>query len=356
MALVYLKPVSEWTVTPGIKAEGNMLGLDNLVAEDYFDGEALDPALWGTYMASGSGSATIMVSGGKANLKTTTSDGAAMLYYKEPFNPRAARKWKIKWKLRQISGDMVSCALLQETNTPQPGGINSKTIGEIAMDSNGAVTVAYFNISGQKMFWGMVGWGSGYDAVPIGGGINKVITCEIESDLLELTFRIFNSDESETLATASVSWSSVRAESGSLYFYGGDPFTTQFFGDIDVHEFQHFGDYPFEAVTIMGQIIVGAVIEQLPITESLEAGASITWRYNRDNAGFLMPGTGSLENLMSAVNGEFFSTLDLEATYASDGNSRASFEINGAVIAGYGSSFNLPLEAIELPGLEVIEN
>jgi hypothetical protein len=342
-------------MSPGLKATGDLLGLDNLVAEEPFNNAILDTALWGTYISGGSGSASIGESGDRVNIKTTTADGAAMLYYKETLHPRASRRWRLKWKLRQDSGDMVACALLQETGIPQAGGIYSKALAEIAIDSNGAVTVAYFDTSGQKIYWGSPGWGSGYYAVPVGGGLDNEIVSELENDGDGLTFRIFNADESETYITATVPWSSVRAEAGNLYFYGGDPFTTQFYGDLDIHDFQHYGEFPFDAVATMGQISVGAIIEQLPITETLEAEASITWRYSKDGAGLVMPGAGNLSELKAAVNGEFFNTLDLQATYASDGNAWASFDINGGAIAGYGASFNLPLEAIELSALEVIE-
>ncbi len=83
----------------------------------------------------------------------------------------------------------------------------------------------------------------------------------------------------------------------------------------------------------MGQIAVGQNIDQIPIDEDNETGASISWDYDI-GAGFITGNT--LAQLKTALVGTSPVTLDLRANLISDGVDRAGFEFNGQTIAGAG--------------------
>lgn len=108
-------------------------------------------------------------------------------------------------------------------------------------------------------------------------------------------------------------------------------------------------------VAVMGEITGdGVPIEQVPITESVVSGASVSYRYDLNRAGWSAART--LAELTAELVGQPLYYLDLEATFISDGLSTASLDINGGVIASATmAAFNLPLEVIEQPALEVIE-
>jgi hypothetical protein len=359
MSLVFLKNPSLWTLGPGLKSEGAKVSIHNLIAEDFFDDANLDPSLWGSDIVQGSGSASMTEASGKLNIRTTASNSGALAYYKTTLNPRATSRWRVRLGLRTPQGGIIAAALVQEPSSPHidtSSNIQGRELAEVAISLSGGVYFGYWGPSGQRYYWSSgKGWTASQEyALP--DVLGKDLEFEFENNGMGLIFRVFNSDGSEVLANASVDWSSVRAEADSLYLYSGDPFNNLWYGELDISMFRHAGDNPTGQVAAMGETAIGTFIDQIPIAESVEPGASIAWRYNKDGTGFLMPGAGTLAELKAAIEGMFINTLDLEATFASDGLAGASFDINGG---GLGSepplSFNLPLEAVELPALEVIE-
>ena len=354
MPRVLLADPSLWDSIPaGLQASGDVLSLDNLVVSDLFEDASLDPALWGTYLVQGSGSASITEAGGKVSVITTADSSVAMFYYKQILSPRASNKWRVRFKVSSPNFFIMALALLQEAGTPTPGGTNAKSVSALEIDSTGQISASVWLQNTLRYYWNGI-WQTAWSGVD-GVSADEQRVVEYENDGTSLFMRIYNADCSECLFSRSAAWSVLKDESDNLYVYLGDPYTTIQHGQLDVHEFFHYGPYPTGLAASMGPINVGAVIEHIPIIENTEAGASITWRYDRDGAGFVTPGTGTLAELKAEAEGVYFNTLDLEATFTSDGKAGASFDINGGVLAGYGATYSMPLEIIERPGLEVVE-
>ena len=348
MSRVLLKTTSLWTRDIGLKADGEILGQDNLVASEDFSAGALDPALWGSSMAGGG---NISMAGGLLTLETLAASDAAIVYYKQTLNPRATSKWKLRLKYESpLSANTINpFVLFQDSIVPAVGNYvgkyNLKELVRLRRDTAASQTFFYYDTGGTLRAFTFA-WEFLADTI---------YYLDIENDGAgHIKLTVYDEDLKE-LAGVMFAWSNVRAEADDLYFFFGDPYQDYAFGTIKARGFWHWGEYPSGKVAVMGQIDVGAVIEGLPITEDSEAGASIAWRYDRDGAGFVMPGAGTLAELKAAVEGEYFNTLDLEATFISDGDAQASFDINGGVLAGYGATYNMPLEIIEGQGLEVVE-
>jgi len=359
MALVYLKSPSDWTLSSGLRPDGDTLGLNNLIAEDRFDDSNINTSLWGTSIVQGGGLAAISEDSKKLNIKTTASNSGAIAYYKAVLSPRATKKWRINFSICTPEGGIITSALVQDVIDPYVdsiGNIQDKELAEIAVSYTGGVYFGYWNTSGQRYYWNSgTGWSINQDFA-YHGILEKNFVFEFENNGVDLIFRILKSDESEILVNASISWSSVRVETDDLYLYTGDPFSNMWYGEMDILRFKHIGDYPAGQVAIMGETEIGTFVDQVPISESLETGASIKWRYSKDGNGFVMPGAGDLVDLKEAVEGVYFNTLDLEAAFATDGLAFAAFDVNGGVLGSNPPlSFNLPLEVLEHSALEVIE-
>lgn len=355
MGLIKLKAPSLWSMDTGLLASGNVMGLSRL--DDYFNDGALDTANFGL-KSIGSGLAVQDI--GIYTYSPAAAD-AGIWWCKQAFDKTRPNRYKCWFRKLDLGTQVYPVFLHQNATEPQVGG-SEEQVNEIMtlyVSSSNQIFLYYYDSGGTQHSWDGVAWQTGFNLF---GTMDDIHLHSIALHSDGTSWWVVIMDEvTDTISVDTsgdkVPWANTRSNGDPLWYGGGDWRDYTVSGHIIVARLnEQF--LTTARVATMGQVSVNAIMEEFPLAESVEAGASITWRYNKDGTGFTTPGMGTLAELASALVGMHVGALDLEATFTSDGEAAASFDINGGDIAGTGgtsSIFKLPLEAVKLPGMEVIE-
>ena len=342
MPLIKIKAPTSWdTIPAGAAAVLDVLALSRI--EDYFTGDTLDATNFGSVL---SGGGTAQQEDPGLHLETPVTAAAAIGYVKKVISKTVSNKYVSRTRSKRNGGAGYPLFIQQSASAPVAGtttALASKRVIEVAISSVGSINILYWDSSNVVHYWNGTGWQL---AVFNFAGYADLDLFETQFETTADSWRIVFKDitTGTTIATTDyVTWAATRSTGADpLWHCTCDPFTNIYtFETVQVlfHE-----NYSTSVVTVKGSEAVGTEILDVPITENVEAGASISWRYDI-GAGWVTGGTGSLADLKTALIGTSPATLDLEATFTSDGDAAASFDINGGVIGSTGTACDYPTEA-----------
>ena len=328
-----LKAPSAWdTVPAGLAASGDVLALDRI--EDKFNDGILDAANFGA-LAAGNGT---VFENEALELNSPAAIDAGAIYLKTSISKVADEIYTYRW--RPQSGTHYPIFIQQSAGAPIIGnGATLAAIRVIAVYLATPTTLGIFYIDnlGVAQGWNGSAWGPALPTIA-SVGLGTLYEAQLEVDSANARWRIILRDitySTVITTTAWVLWANTRnTGSGVLWFGSGDFYNDVISGKMIVSSFRNQFK-PGPLVATMGEISGGGTpIDDIPITESVESGATLFWKYNLNRTG--LSGAKTLAQLKTDLVGQTFNYLDLESTYTSDGEAAASFDINGGVIASSG--------------------
>jgi hypothetical protein len=193
---------------------------------DAFDNAALDPAKFGTSLAA----AGSVVETTSLAISAPLAADAAIVYDKQVFGTRLL-PWATRHKV-STPGDAVPApflALYQDAATPAvaaQAAFMAKVMADITQDSSGDIRFTYLDTADVRWYWDGADWQNS-DDIAYAGVISTVYVTRLISDGTDLIFEIWDSTETTLHATASIPWTSIKAEADDLYACFGNPFTDQ---------------------------------------------------------------------------------------------------------------------------------
>jgi hypothetical protein len=350
---INIKPTNTWeTIPAGLLTTAETMALDRL--EENFNNDALAAEF--KTLVSGGGLAY------EKDVVTLHEDNladAAILYRDALLNKAVTDKYNYESRIfGLIAGvDWFYLSVQQNAGAPIVGNsgiLAAKRVIDLAASFNTTNFLAvYFDDIGNVFTWDGAAWQPG--ALARFGTYQSYkrykATLDVDSALSRWRL-IFTDLDTDTVITTTdwVLWANTRDIGGDdMWIITGDPFTNIYKGSQLIS--RYFQNYPSGTLdAIMGFIAVGSIIDQLPIIETIDAGASIVWSYDI-GAGWITPGGGTLAELNAALVGTSPATLNLRARFSSDAAllAGALFDINGGVIAcpaGFQATYELPQEII----------
>ena len=117
----------------------------------------------------------------------------------------------------------------------------AKVLADITQDSSGDVRFTYLDDDDVRWFWDGSDWQNS-DDIAFAGVISTVYVTRLVSDGTDLTFEIWDSTETTLHATASIPWTSIKAEADDLYACFGNPFTDQTAGTMTSSLYEREGE------------------------------------------------------------------------------------------------------------------
>ena len=332
MAIVKLKAPSAWDSIPaGLADSSDVIALDRI--EDNFDDGAIDPALIGTVV---SGNGEVVETRGLVTHAPANAD-AAIWYDKNGLNRADVDSYSIAARITADSAQHRFLFLQQSAIAPIVASnvvVTTKLAIQVLKLTGADFTISYKDDVGVDFFWtGGPNWQAVF--APFGTHSEAdLYEATLESDGIRWRINFRNLSDNSTVAlTAWVNWADTHNDGVNPFWLGAGESMTDAYAGVGVFQYYH-RLYPLGPLTaIMGEVAGdGAIIEQIPITESVETGATSRYKYNLNGAGLSAENT--LAELKANLVGQAMTTLDLQWIVTSDGEAAASFDMNGGVLGG----------------------
>ena len=208
---------------------------------DPFNDSSLDPAKFGTSLAAGGS----VVETTSLAISALPAGDAALVYDKQIFGPRA-----LPWATRQKASTPGAAtptpflAIYQAAATPAVAPLApflSKVLADITQDAGGDIRFTYLDTADVRWYWDGADWQNS-DDIAYAGVISTVYVTRLINDGTNLTFEIWDSTETTLHATASIPWTSVKAEADDLYACFGNPFVGEIAGTMTCTLYEREGE------------------------------------------------------------------------------------------------------------------
>jgi hypothetical protein len=196
---------------------------------DPFDDSSFDTTKFASVLA-GAGSVVETTS---LAISAPLAADAALVYDKQILGERAF-PWATRQKASLLAPGPTSVpvpflALYQDAATPAvaaQAAFLSKVLADITQDTLGDIRFTYLDTSDVRWYWDGSDW-QNTDDVAFAGAINTVYVTRLINDGVNLAFEIWDSTETTLHESASIPWTSVKAEADDAYICFGNPYTDQ---------------------------------------------------------------------------------------------------------------------------------
>jgi hypothetical protein len=329
MGLIKLKNPSLWTLGTGLEYNGDAIGLSRF--EDNFADKVLDTAKIGALTAN----LGYVTPGGALNMRSPNDTDAAGFYIKSALVINEADVHSMQMYLAAVGGISYPLIVAQPiTGAPAVDNLNTGIL--ITQQSAGLWRIEYRDAVGTFYRWNQStgAWQLGSINIPTPIDYSHQYEFRLIKTTTSWAVRITDLTAATVIADTSpqyILWSNINDNGNSYYKIHGDPFTVfaRWIGTCSLV----YTNYPLTSqLATMGAVDVYAAFEQFPVSQV----GDVVWEYNKDNAGWVLPGAGAPADIQAALSGLYMETIDFRATLNSDaeGDADASFDINGGALAG----------------------
>ena len=208
---------------------------------DPFNDSSLDAVKFGTSLAA---AGAVVETTSLAITAPLAADGA-LVYVKQSLGTRKL-PWELRHKVSSAGGATPPplLALYQDAAIPAvaaQAAFIAKVLAEITQDTSGDIRFTYLDTDDVRWFFDGTDW-QNTDDVAYAGVVSTVYVTRMINDGVNLVFEIWDSTETTLHATASIPWTSVKAEADDVYVCFGNHYTDQTAGTMISLLYEHEGE------------------------------------------------------------------------------------------------------------------